>query len=70
GKYSTAYIEGHKELLAQPIALDEDDDALDAALAAAALHALDGAAQPTAGNGAAAATATTERSAWQRTSRF
>jgi acetyl-CoA carboxylase, biotin carboxylase subunit len=71
GKYSTAYIEAHKELLAKPIALDEDDDALDAALAAAALHALEGAPQPTAGNGAAAtAPSSSERSAWQRSSRF
>jgi acetyl-CoA carboxylase biotin carboxylase subunit len=70
GKYSTAYIEGHKELLAKPIGLDEDDDALDAALAAAALHALDAAPQPTAGNGAAATAPSTERSAWQRASRF
>jgi acetyl-CoA carboxylase, biotin carboxylase subunit len=66
GKYSTAYIEGHKELLTQPIALDESDDALDAALTAAALHALEVVPQPTAGNGAAATTPTTERSAWQR----
>jgi hypothetical protein len=70
GKYSTAYIEGHKELLAKPIGLDEDDDALDAALAAAALHTLDAAPQPTAGNGAAATAPSTERSAWQRASRF
>jgi acetyl-CoA carboxylase biotin carboxylase subunit len=72
GKYSTAYIEGHKEILAKPIALDEDDEALDAALAAAALHALEGGVQPTAGNGAAATATTpsTERSAWQRTTGF
>ncbi|HEY1588014.1 MAG TPA: acetyl-CoA carboxylase biotin carboxylase subunit, partial [Polyangia bacterium] len=73
GKYSTAYIEAHKELLAKPIALDEQEDALDAALAAAAMHALEAAPQPAAAaNGAAAATATasTERTAWQRSSRF
>jgi acetyl/propionyl-CoA carboxylase alpha subunit len=72
GKYSTAYIEGHKELLAKPIALDEEEDALDAALAAAAMHALEAAPQPAASNGATAATATasTERTAWQRSARF
>ena len=70
GNYSTAYIEAHKELLTKPLALEEGDDVLDAALAAAALHALEGAPQPTAGNGtAAAATASTERTAWQRTVR-
>ena len=66
GKYSTAYIEGHKDLLAKPISLEEDDDALDAALAAAALHALEAAPQPAAGNGAATTAPSTERSAWQR----
>ena len=67
GKYSTAYIEGHKELLTKPISVEEDDDALDAALAAAALHALEAAPQPSAGNGAGATAApTSERSAWQR----
>ncbi len=70
GKYSTAYIEAHKDLLAQPVALDENDDALDAALAAAALLALEAAPQPTTGNGAQAATPSTERSAWQRATRF
>ncbi len=60
GKYSTAYIEGHKELLTKPIALD-------AALTAAALHALDVA--PHAANGTTATSATTERSAWQRSLR-
>ena len=64
GKYSTAYIEGHKELLTKPIALDESDDALDAALTAAALHALEVVPQASAGNGAA--TTTSERSGWQR----
>ena len=74
GKYSTAYIEAHKELLAKPIALDEEEDALDAALAAAAMHALEAAPQPAAaGNGATATTTTaasTERTAWQQSSRF
>jgi acetyl-CoA carboxylase, biotin carboxylase subunit len=66
GKYSTAYIASHQELLGKPVSLDEDDQALDAALAAAALHALDQAPQQTATAGAAP---TTERSAWQRTIR-
>jgi acetyl-CoA carboxylase biotin carboxylase subunit len=65
GKYSTAYIEGHKELLAKPIALDEADDALDAALAAAALHALEAAPQATASS-SGGTTSSTERTAWQR----
>jgi acetyl-CoA carboxylase biotin carboxylase subunit len=65
GKYSTAYIESHKELLTKPLALDENDDALDAALAAAALHALDAAPQPST-NGTAATSPTSERSGWQR----
>jgi acetyl-CoA carboxylase biotin carboxylase subunit len=72
GKYSTAYIEAHKDLLAKPIALDEEEDALDAALAAAAMHALEAAPQPAAGTGATATTTTasTERTAWQRSARF
>ena len=72
GNYSTAYIEAHKELLTKPIGVDEDDDALDAALAAAALHALEGAPQPTTGsNGAGATTGpSSERSAWQRRTGF
>jgi acetyl-CoA carboxylase biotin carboxylase subunit len=69
GKYSTAYIEAHKELLTKPIGLDENDDAdeerLGAALAAAALHALD-APQPAAATGSATAAPSSERTAWQR----
>jgi acetyl-CoA carboxylase biotin carboxylase subunit len=68
GTYSTAYIESHKELLSKPLALDESDDALDAALTAAALHALEAAPQPSA-NGVTTATTSTERSAWQRSNR-
>jgi len=56
-------IAAHKDLLAKPISLEEDDDALDAALAAAALHSLEAAPQPAAGNGAAATAPSTERSA-------
>jgi acetyl-CoA carboxylase biotin carboxylase subunit len=69
GKYSTAYIEAHKELLAKPLQLDESDDALDAALTAAALHALEGGPQPTA-NGVAAKSPSSERSAWQKATRY
>jgi len=73
GKYSTAYIEAHKELLAKPYGLDDDEAVLDAALAAAALHALDAAPQPTAGNGhavAAAPSPSVERTGWQRSLGF
>jgi acetyl-CoA carboxylase, biotin carboxylase subunit len=69
GTYSTAYIESHKELLSKPLALDENDDAVDAALTAAALHALDAAPQPTA-NGVATKAPSSERSAWQRGNRL
>ena len=62
GHYDTSYIEGHKATLAQPLTLDESDDALDAALAAAAMHVLDGSPEaPTTGS-----TPSTERSNWQR----
>jgi acetyl-CoA carboxylase biotin carboxylase subunit len=74
GQYSTAYIEAHKELLTKPLALDENEEALDAALAAAALHALEAAPQPTAGNGhaatAAAQSPSVERTGWQRSPGF
>jgi acetyl-CoA carboxylase biotin carboxylase subunit len=76
GKYSTAFIEQHKETLLKPLELADaaateagGDDAVDAALAAAALHALDAAPQTTA-NGGGAAAATTERTNWQRAVRF
>jgi acetyl-CoA carboxylase biotin carboxylase subunit len=62
GRYDTSFIEGHKAELLRPLELPEGDEALDAALAAAALHALDAAPQPTATNGAAPST---ERSVWQ-----
>jgi acetyl-CoA carboxylase biotin carboxylase subunit len=62
GRYDTSYIEGHKGELLKPLEIAESDDALDAALVAAGLHALESAPQtsPTAGGGA-----TNERSAWQ-----
>src|SRR5262249_39121202 len=37
GKYSTAFIDEHKAELLRPLTLEEADDALDAALAAAAI---------------------------------
>ncbi len=64
GKYSTAFIEQHKAELLRPLELGDSDEALDAALAAAALHALD---VPTATTAAAnGAAASTERTNWQR----
>jgi acetyl-CoA carboxylase biotin carboxylase subunit len=61
GKYSTAYIEAHKELLGKPLSLEESDTA--AVLAASALHVLEEAPEiaPT-----LEGTASNERSAWQR----
>lgn len=69
GKYSTAFIAQNADTLAKPLELSEigGDEAVDAALAAAALHALDAAPQqPNAAAGSSAGAATTERSAWQR----
>ncbi|HEX4458275.1 MAG TPA: acetyl-CoA carboxylase biotin carboxylase subunit, partial [Polyangia bacterium] len=64
GKYSTAFIEQHKAELLKPLELSDSDEALDAALAAAALHALDvPSATTTAANGSAPST---ERTNWQR----
>jgi acetyl-CoA carboxylase biotin carboxylase subunit len=63
GKYDTSFIEGHKAELLRPLTLEESDDALDAALAAAALHALDAAPPAQTANGAAKSA--TERSSWQ-----
>jgi acetyl-CoA carboxylase biotin carboxylase subunit len=64
GRYSTAFIGQHADELAKPLTLAESDEGLDAALAAAALHALDQAPQPTAQGGTAAPS--TERTGWQR----
>jgi acetyl-CoA carboxylase biotin carboxylase subunit len=65
GRYSTAFIETHKAELLRPLGLSEDEKTLEAALAAAAIHALEcvpSAAEATiAGDGGAS-----ERSAWQR----
>jgi len=63
GRYDTSYIEGHKGELLKPLELDESEDALDAALTAAALHALESSPQAVAQ--AAAGPAATERTAWQ-----
>ncbi len=62
GRYDTSFIEGHRAELLRPLGLEESDDALDAAITAAALHAIESAA-PTAPNGAGPPS--TERSAWQ-----
>jgi pyruvate carboxylase len=72
GRYSTAFIETHKAELLRPLELSEQDQSaqadaqltLDAALAAAAIFALESAPQPAAAGGASAPTS--ERSAWQR----
>jgi acetyl-CoA carboxylase biotin carboxylase subunit len=62
GKYDTSFIEGHKAELLRALELDESDEALDAALAAAAMHAMEtGAAETT-----ASGSPSTERSNWQR----
>ena len=55
---------GTRPSCSRPLELEENDDALDAALTAAALHALEVAPQATTGHDVAAAS---ERSAWQRT---
>jgi acetyl-CoA carboxylase biotin carboxylase subunit len=64
GRYDTSFIESHKAELLRPLELEEGEEALDAALAAAALHALEAAPQAHAsGNGGARNH--NERSAWQ-----
>ncbi len=64
GRYSTAFIEQQKAELLRPLEADESDEALDAVLAAAAIHAVEAEPPPqVAGDGASAAT---ERSTWQR----
>jgi acetyl-CoA carboxylase biotin carboxylase subunit len=64
GKYSTAFIEENKAELLRPLELDEQDGALDAALAAAVIHAVEAAPAPTASTNGGA-TSGNERSAWQ-----
>jgi acetyl-CoA carboxylase biotin carboxylase subunit len=63
GKYDTSFIEGHKAELLRPLELEESDEALDAVLAAAALHVLDGEGAQSAPQGGSAPA--TERTAWQ-----
>ena len=63
GRYDTSFIEGHKAELLRPLELEESDDALDAAVAAAALHVIESAAPTAAAQGAGPSA--TERSAWQ-----
>jgi acetyl-CoA carboxylase biotin carboxylase subunit len=62
GRYDTSFIEGHKAELLRPLELDGSDEALDAAVTAAALHAL----QSTPAQSTTTAASSTERSAWQR----
>jgi acetyl-CoA carboxylase biotin carboxylase subunit len=65
GRYDTGFIELHRAELLRPLELEESEDAIDAAVAAAALHAIEqgaSSAQPVA---AAAACSPTERTAWQ-----
>ncbi len=67
GRYSTAFIEEHKAELLRPLELE--GEALDAALAAAAIHAISAAeAAPRADTGGAAAS-DVHRSAWQNQTR-
>jgi acetyl-CoA carboxylase biotin carboxylase subunit len=63
GKYDTSFIEGHKAELLRPYE-HEPEEALDAILAAAALHAIEAAPQTQAGAGDGVASPT-ERSTWQ-----
>jgi acetyl-CoA carboxylase, biotin carboxylase subunit len=63
GRYSTAYIEEQKAELLRPLELDEREEVLDLALAAAAIHAIEAAPAPSAQTGGAAGG--NERSAWQ-----
>jgi acetyl-CoA carboxylase biotin carboxylase subunit len=62
GQYSTAYIEQHKAELLRPLELADSDEALDAVLAAAAIHAVEVAPAPAAGG---PGHSDTERSNWQ-----
>jgi acetyl-CoA carboxylase biotin carboxylase subunit len=64
GRYDTSYIEGHKAELLKPLELSESEDALDAALLAGALHALESGAQ--ASTPSSSTGETNERTAWQR----
>jgi acetyl/propionyl-CoA carboxylase alpha subunit len=61
GRYDTSFIEGHKAELLRPLEPADGDEALDALLAAAAIHAVEAAPAPA----AAGAPSGTERSAWQ-----
>jgi acetyl-CoA carboxylase biotin carboxylase subunit len=63
GRYDTSYIEREKAELLAPLTIDEGDEALDAALAAVAIHAAESAPKMASSDGNAA---TSERSSWQR----
>ncbi len=63
GRYDTSFIEGHKAELLRPLAFEDGDEALDAAIAAAVLHTVESAPQP---QTAAGSTPSTQRSTWQQ----
>ncbi|HUQ01406.1 MAG TPA: acetyl-CoA carboxylase biotin carboxylase subunit [Kofleriaceae bacterium] len=63
GKYDTSFIEGHKAELLRPLTLEESDEALDAILTAAVIHATS---TSTDAPATTSPVASTERSAWQR----
>jgi acetyl-CoA carboxylase biotin carboxylase subunit len=62
GRYDTSFIENQKAELLRPLGLEESDEAIDAALAAAALHLLQSTPDAPAASGG---TSPTERSNWQ-----
>jgi acetyl-CoA carboxylase biotin carboxylase subunit len=65
GRYDTSFIEGHRAELLRPLELEEQDGALDDAIAAAAIHAIESVPESAPSPGAAS----TERSTWQSGSR-
>jgi acetyl-CoA carboxylase biotin carboxylase subunit len=65
GRYDTSFIARNGAELARPIELEEGDEALDAILAAATLHAIESAPDTATASDGSGARASTERSAWQ-----
>jgi acetyl-CoA carboxylase biotin carboxylase subunit len=63
GRYDTSFIEREKAELLAPLTIEEGDEALDAALAAVAIHAAESVPKSASSDGNKA---TTERSSWQR----
>jgi acetyl-CoA carboxylase biotin carboxylase subunit len=62
GRYDTSFIEGHKAELLRPLAFEDSDEGLDAAIAAAVMHTVE--AQPSA-QAATGTASSTQRSTWQ-----